>query len=115
MAHPNWKPKLETVLKHETIEVERYSEKTGNNYKTDVIQQLRVFSVGSVEKLDNDNYRYAIADSSTGLEYEIKVPKKIEVRFGMTLEFTNVCGGEMNNVGWYKADDVKVVQRKQNA
>jgi len=115
MARPNWKPKLATVLKHETIEVEKYSEKTGNNYKTDVIPRLQVLSVGSVEALENGNYRYSIADSNTGLEYEIQAPEKVVVRFGMVLEFTNVCGGETARGGWYKADRVVEVQRNPNA
>lgn len=115
MARPDWKPKLGTVLKHETVEVERYSEKTGNNYKTDVIARLQVLSVGSIEDLEDGNYRYAIADNATGLEYEIKAPKKVDIRFGTALEFINVCGGETARGGWYKAEDVNVIQRKSNA
>lgn len=115
MAKPNWEPRLSEVLGHKTVEIELKSERTGNNYKTDVIPRLQVLSTGSVESLDDGNFRYAIVDSSVGLEYEIKVNKKIDVRFGMMLEFSNVRGGATSRGGWYSADDVVVVQRKQNA
>lgn len=115
MAKPNWTPKLADVLKHKTVEVEMHSVRTGNDYKTDVIPILRVLSVGSVEELEDNNYRYAIADNLCGLEYEIKVAKKVDVKFGTILEFKNVRGGATSRGGWYAADDVNVIQRNANA
>lgn len=115
MARPDWRNKLSNVLKHETVVIEKYSEKTNNNYNADAIPILRVLSVGSIEDLGDGNWRYAIVDSEVGLEYEIKVSKKIEVRFGLTLEFMNVVGGETTRGGWYNADDVRMIPPKQNA
>jgi hypothetical protein len=53
-------------------------------------------------------------DSKAGLEYEIKVQKKIEVKFGSPVEFKNVRGGATTRGGWYSADDVSLLQ-VQNA
>lgn len=115
MAKPNWTPKLADVLKHKTVEVEMHSARTGNDYRADVIPELRVLSVGSVEEIDG-KYRYAIADNKTGLEYEIKVDKQVPVNFGTILSFKNVRGGATTRgAGWYAADDVVVVPRKENA
>ena len=49
MSKPNWNPKLKDVLMHETIEITKVSKKTGNEYKTDCIPEILVYSTGSVE------------------------------------------------------------------
>lgn len=114
MAKPSWTPRLAEVLRHKTMEMEMHSNRTGNDYKTDVIPVLRVRSTGNVEELDDGFYRYSIVDSKAGLEYEIKVQKKIEVKFGSPVEFKNVRGGATTRGGWYSADDVSLFQ-VQNA
>lgn len=50
MSKPNWTPRLSDVLKHKTVEIKAHSNRTGNDYITDVIQTLRVVSTGSKEK-----------------------------------------------------------------
>lgn len=111
MAKPNWQPKLKDVLMHETVERTLHSARTGNDYKADVIPVLKVLSTGNIEELEEGFYRYAIVDNKNGLEYEIKVNKKIDVKFGSILEFTEVRGGATNRGGWYSADNVRVVPR----
>lgn len=68
-----------------------------------------------MESLENGNFKYSIVDNATGLDYEVQAPEKIAVRFGMQLEFINVCGGETSRGGWYKADKVAEISRKPNA
>lgn len=111
MAKTNWNKTLEEVLKQKTQPKVMVSEKTGKEYTTDVIPVLNVFSTGSIEEVD-DKFRYSIVDSKNDLEYSIKVPNKIEVKFGTILQFKNVRGGiTSNGTGWYAADSVAVVQR----
>ena len=110
MTKPNWTPRLSDVLKHETEEIKLHSDRTGNDYTADVIRALRVVSTGSKEKVSDNFCRYAIVDIRSGLEYEIKVQKDIDVKFGAILEFKNVRGGATSRGGWYSADDVKLLQ-----
>lgn len=85
MAKPSWTPRLAEVLRHKTMEMEMHSNRTGNDYKTDVIPVLRVRSTGNVEELDDGFYRYSIVDSKAGLEYEIKVQKRLKLNLGHQL------------------------------
>lgn len=51
-------------------------------------------------------------DPTNDLEYTIKVPNKVAVKFGSILQFKNVRGGPTHNgYGWYAADSVAVVER----
>lgn len=111
MVQPNWNPKLKDVLGHETQEVTMISPRTGNEYKTDIIPQLKVFATGSVEETDDGKYRYSIVDTVKNLEYAIKTDNKIDVKFGTILIFKNIRGGATNRGGWYSADSVEVVTR----
>jgi len=111
MAQPNWTPKLRDVLGHETKEVTMLSPRTGNEYKTDVIPQLKVVSTGSVEVTEDGKFRYSIVDTAKNLEYAIKVENKVEVKFGTILVFKNVRGGATTKGGWYAGDSVDVVTR----
>jgi hypothetical protein len=111
MAKPNWIPRLEDVLGHKTQETTKVSARTGKEYKTDVIPVLNVLSTGLVEDMGDGKYRYSIVDRQQNLEYAIKVPTKIDVKFGTALSFTNVCGGTTNFGGWYSADSVSIIQR----
>ena len=111
MAKTNWNRTLAEVLMHETQPKVMTSEKTGNEYTTDVIPTLRVVSIGSIEEKDG-KYKYSIVDTVNDLEYTIKVPNKVEIKFGTILQFKNVRGGATaNGIGWYAADSVAVVQR----
>lgn len=111
MAKTNWNRTLEEVLKHKTQPKVMVSEKTGNEYTTDVIPILNVVSIGSIEKVDN-KYRYSIVDTKNDLEYAIKAPNEVGVKFGTILQFKNVRGGvTTNGTGWYAADSVEEVQR----
>ncbi|ELL5562798.1 TPA: hypothetical protein ACF87N_002828 [Staphylococcus aureus] len=110
MSKPIWTPTLKQVLKHDTEEVNLVSERTGNEYTAEVIPHLKVVSTGSVDETNDGKYRYAVVDTKHGLEYEIKVNKKINVQFGMALEFTEVRGGPTKSGGWYAAKTVVPVQ-----
>lgn len=109
----NWNKTLEEVLKYKT-ELKMYvSEKTGNEYQTEVIPVLKVVSIGSVESI-GEEYIYSIVDVNHDLEYSIKTSNYVEVKFGTMLQFKNVRGGATSNgVGWYKADNVTVIRRDE--
>ncbi|HEL2054909.1 TPA: hypothetical protein TY413_000197 [Streptococcus suis] len=111
MAKTNWNRTLEEVLKHKAQTTVMVSEKTGNEYTTDVIPVLTVVSIGSIEEIDG-KFKYSIVDTGNDLEYVIKTSNKVEVKFGTILQFKNVRGGAtQNGIGWYAADSVAVVQR----
>lgn len=111
MAKTNWNRSLSEVTKQQTQPKLMISEKTGNEYTTDVIPVLNVLSIGSIEEVDG-KFKYPIVDTKNDLEYSIKVPNKVDVKFGTLLQFKNVRGGTTDNgVGWYAADSVTVVQR----
>ncbi|HEM5423327.1 TPA: hypothetical protein U1582_000561 [Streptococcus suis] len=111
MAKTNWNRTLEEVLKHKTQPKLMVSERTGNEYTTDVIPILTVVSIGSIEEMDG-KFKYSIVDTSNDLEYAIKTSNKVEVKFGTILQFKDVRGGAtQNGIGWYAADSVAVVQR----
>lgn len=109
MAKPNWTPRLSDVLGHKIQETTKVSAQTGKEYKTDVILVLNVLSTGLVKNMGDGKYRYSIVDRQKDLECAIKVPAKIDIKFGNTLIFTNVCGGTTNFGGWYSA--VSTIQR----
>lgn len=111
MAKTNWNRTLEEVLKQKTQPIVLVSDKTGNEYTTDVVPTLTVLSIGSIEEIDG-KYRYPIVDTTNDLEYSIKVANRVDVKFGTILQFKNVRGGATTNgIGWYAADSVEVVQR----
>ena len=111
MAKTNWNRTLEEVLKQKTQPKVMISDRTSNEYTTDVVPTLNVLSIGSVEESDG-KYKYSIVDTNNDLEYTIKTQNKVEVKFGTILQFKNVRGGATSNgVGWYAADSVAVVQR----
>ncbi|WP_315018775.1 hypothetical protein [Abiotrophia defectiva] len=100
---------LSEVLEQPTVEKEFVSEKTGNSYKTDVVERFLAVSVGSIEEVD-DGFKYSVVDTLKNLELEVKAPNKVDVRFGLKLEFSELRGGPLNSgYGWYKASAVKVV------
>lgn len=110
MGKPNWTRTLGEVLNQKTEQKELISEKTGNTYITDVVPILTVFSIGGCEE-NGGKYRYSIVDTVNDLEYSIKVPNKIDVKFGTQLRFKNVRGGmTQNGNGWYSADSVEEVK-----
>lgn len=111
MTKTNWNRTLSEVLKQKTEPKVLVSEKTGKEYTTDVVPVLRVYSIGSIEEVEG-KYKYSIVDNKNDLEYVIKAPNKVDVKFGTILEFKNVRGGATTNgIGWYAADSVAVVQR----
>ena len=111
VAKTNWNRTLEEVLKQPTTPKMLVSEKTGNEYSTDVVESLTVLSIGSIEEIDG-KFKYSIVDTKNDLEYSIKVPNKVEVKFGTLLQFKNLRGGATSNgIGWYAADSVAVIQR----
>lgn len=112
MAKPNWKRTLSEVLKQKTETITQISEKTGNEYQIEIIPELSVYSVGSIEENDG-KFKYAVVDIQNELEYSIKTTNKVEVKFGTLLQFRKVRGGELNNGnGWYSAESVAVVNTK---
>ncbi|MBK0348065.1 hypothetical protein JDW15_05325 [Aerococcaceae bacterium zg-ZJ1578] len=113
MAKTNWNRTLSEVLKQKTQAMIMVSEKSGNEYTTDVVPILKVVSIGSVEEVDG-KFKYSIVDTDNDLEYAIKVANRVEVKFGTILQFKNVRGGATSNgTGWFAADSVAVVQRNE--
>ena len=108
---PSFKRKLDEVLGHPTIEKELVKA-DGGFWKAEVVERVRLASTGSVQATKDNQYRYSIVDINNNLEYEIKAPQKIDVKFGTVLEFKNLIGGSFDNGGtWFKADSVSVVER----
>lgn len=111
MVKTNWNRNLEEVIKQKTQPKVMVSEKTGNEYTADVVPILNVVSIGTIEEI-NGKFKYSIVDTNNNLEYAIKAPNKVEVKFGTILQFKNVRGGATTNgIGWFAADSVAVVQR----
>ncbi|MGO0093343.1 hypothetical protein ACTMS5_02620 [Streptococcus suis] len=112
MAKPSWSRTLSEVLRHQTQVATYTSDKTGRAYQTDIIPVLEVISIGTIEETSDKKYKYSVVDVANNLEYAIKTPNKINVRFGTMLQFSNVRGGTTNNgTGWYAADSVTEVKR----
>ena len=80
MAKTNWSRTLEEVLKQKTQPKVLVSEKTGNEYTADVVPVLNVVSIGSIEEIDG-KFKYSIVDTNNDLEYSIKTPNKVDVKF----------------------------------
>lgn len=115
MAKPTFMKTFSEVVKHPTVEVTMTSPKTGNQYKTDVVEKLVVHSTGSIIQVE-DQFKYSIVDTKNDLEYVIKAPNNVPVKFGTVLVFKNVRGGATSNgVTWFSADEVSVVQPQRNA
>jgi hypothetical protein len=111
MAKPSWNKNLSEVLKQPTEKITVISKNTGTEYVADNIKQLVVVSTGSIEAVDG-GYKYSIVDTKNNLEYLIKAPQPVDVKFGTVLLFRNVRGGATSNGnGWYSAETVEVAQR----
>lgn len=113
MAKPTWTKELSEVLRHPTVEVVLTSKTTGREYTADVIRQLPVVSTGVIDEVDG-GFKYSIVDTKNNLEYTIKAPQKVDVKFGTILVFTNVRGGSTSTGnGWYSAESVEVAKRNE--
>ncbi|WP_314159846.1 hypothetical protein [uncultured Gemella sp.] len=113
MAKPNWNKTLSEVLKHPTIEVLLTSKNTGKEYTADIVRQLPVVSTGVMDEVEG-GFKYSIVDTKNNLEYTIKAPQKLDVKFGTILVFRNVRGGATSTgSGWYSAESVEVAQRNE--
>ncbi|MBG9984453.1 hypothetical protein HYO62_06055 [Aerococcaceae bacterium DSM 111022] len=111
MSKPNWNRTLSEVLMHNTQPIVMVSEKTGNEYTTDIIPVLKVVSIGSLEEIDG-KFKYSVVDTNNNLDYSIKAPNRVDVKFGTILQFKNVRGGSLaNGNGWFAAESVSVVPR----
>lgn len=89
MAKTNWNRNLSEVLKHETESITLVSENTGKEYITDVVSTLNVLSVGSCEEVEG-GFKYSVVDTTNDLEYSIKSPNNVAVKFGTLLQFKNL-------------------------
>ena len=113
MAKPTWIKELGEVLRHPTIQVVLTSKNTGKNYTADVVRQLPVVSTGVMDEVEG-GFKYSIVDTKNNLEYTIKAPQKVDVKFGTVLVFTNVRGGcTSTGNGWYSAESVEVAKRNE--
>ena len=113
MAKTNWNRSLAEGLKHETQTITWVSENTGNEYVTDVVPSLNVLSVGSCEEVEG-GFKYSVVDTTNDLEYSIKSPNNVAVKFGTILQFKNVRGGATSSgIGWFKSDSVIVVKTNE--
>ncbi len=112
MSKPTWIKPLSEVLKQTTQIKSFVSDKTGNEYTTDTIPELIVYSVSPAEETEDGKYKYNITDVKNDLQYTIKTKNRVDTNFGKTLKFYNVRGGALQNgLGWYAADSVELVQR----
>lgn len=112
MAKPIWNKTLAEVLKQPTVQTVLTSKVSGKEYTTDVVRQLPVVSTGVIDEVEG-GYKYSIVDTKNNLEYIIKSPQKVDVKFGTVLIFRNVRGGATaTGNGWYSADSVEIVQQK---
>ena len=103
MAKPIWTKKLNEVLKHPTVQVVLTSKTTGKEYTADVVRQLPVVSTGIVDEVEG-GVKYSIIDAKNNLEYTIKAPQKLDIKFGAVLVFTNVRGGSTSTGNsWFSA------------
>ena len=110
MAKPTWTKELSEVLRHPTVQVVLTSKTTGKEYTADVIRQLPVFSTGVIDEVEG-GFKYSIVDTKNNLEYTIKAPQKLDVKFGIILVFKNVRGGSTSTGnGWYSAESVEVAK-----
>lgn len=113
MAKPNWNKTLSEVLKHPTIEVLLTSKNTGKEYTADVVRQLPVFSTGVMDEVEG-GFKYSIVDTKNNLEYTVKAPQRVDVKFGTILVFRNVRGGATSTGnGWYSADSVELAKHNE--
>lgn len=113
MAKPAWTKELSEVLRHPTVQVVLTSKTTGKEYTADVVRQLPVVSTGVVDEVEG-GFKYSIVDTKNNLEYTIKAPQKIDVKFGTVLVFRNVRGGATSaGSGWYSAESVEVAHRNE--
>lgn len=113
MAKPTWIKELRDVLKHPTVQVVLTSKTTGNEYTADVVRQLPVVSTGVIDEVEG-GVKYSIVDTKNNLEYTVKAPQKIDVKFGTVLVFRNVRGGATSaGSGWYSAESVEVAHRNE--
>lgn len=113
MAKPTWTKELSEVLKHPTVQVVLTSKNTGKEYTSDVVRQLPVFSTGVIDEVEG-GFKYSIVDTKNNLEYTIKAPQKLDVKFGIILVFKNVRGGSTSTGnGWYSAESVELAQRNE--
>lgn len=108
----HWVRSLSEVLGYPTEQIKMVSERTGNDYEVDIIPTLRVVAVSACEDAGDGKWRYSVVDATKDLEYTIKVPEKVEARFGTILEFKKVRGGATSSgYGWLAAESVSVVER----
>lgn len=113
MAKPNWNKTLSEVLKHPTVQVVLTSKTTGKEYTADVVRQLPVVSTGIVDEVEG-GVKYSIIDAKNNLEYTIKAPQKLDIKFGAVLVFTNVRGGSTSTGNsWFSAESVEVAKRNE--
>ena len=113
MAKPTWTKELSEVLKHPTVQVVLTSKTTGKEYTADVVRQLLVVSTGVIDEVEG-GFKYSIVDTKNNLEYTIKAPQKVDIKFGTILVFTNVRGGSTSTGnGWYSAESVEVAKRNE--
>lgn len=113
MAKPIWNKTLAEVLKHPTVQVVLTSKTTGKEYTADVIHQLPVFSTGVIDEVEG-GFKYSIADTKNNLEYTIKAPQRVDVKFGTILVFRNVRGGSTSTGnGWYSAESVELAKHNE--
>lgn len=113
MAKPTWTKELSEVLKHTTVQVVLTSKTTGKEYTADVVRQLPLVSTGVIDEVEG-GFKYSIVDTKNNLEYTIKAPQKLDVKFGTVLVFKNVRGGATSTGnGWYSAESVDVAHRNE--
>lgn len=56
MAKPEWNRPLKEVLGHDTKEVKLVSQRTGNEYTADIIQQLKVVATSKPEEVNDGKF-----------------------------------------------------------
>lgn len=108
---PKWLKSLGEVLEVESKTVEVLSEKTGNTYKKEIIENYEGLFTGIAGDIDEKtNTRpYTIINVQTGYITKIKSRALTNVPPMSTLVFTNLQGGLIDGkTPWFKADDVYI-------
>lgn len=102
---------LGEVLQSETEQVTRISDRTGKEYKAEVVKTFSGIFTGVWNETDNPDFiKYQVANYTKGLLLDIKAPKIDGVIMGKTLVFYNLTGGALptGNGTWFNAEQVKI-------
>lgn len=101
------------ILMHNTVKIQKTSEKTENTYNVEAVPTLQLISIGKAIQ-DGESWKYSVVDKKYDLQYIVKTSNYVEAQFGTILEFKNIyCGVLQTGKVWVKADSVAIVIHQQ--